>query len=72
MVELFQFHKVRLKEPTAVIPYRRIRFQFHKVRLKECDGMDLLNMSTFQFHKVRLKVNERQGELCWQIVVSIP
>ena len=57
---MFQFHKVRLKE--AVYGMRGLVFtvfQFHKVRLKEIRKYMMTGIIVFQFHKVRLKVSHR-------------
>ena len=55
-LNMFQFHKVRLKEFQTGELAGRGTFQFHKVRLKGTYGTpggDTRDM--FQFHKVRLK-----------------
>ena len=72
MVQLFQFHLVRLKVAqygeASVIPM----FQFHLVRLKaRHDRAQPARASAFQFHLVRLK-DFAVGEYGPQTFVSIP
>ena len=62
-LNLFQFHKVRLKARRAVrAGTDLVEFQFHKVRLKaNGQPVDAEAARVFQFHKVRLKAGVQYG-----------
>ena len=62
ILQLFQFHMVRLKVIQRRNNFRVSTFQFHMVRLKVNGGKVWHAGNEFQFHMVRLKVAQRHNE----------